>query len=196
MAKALSIILTAALFVALAGCPKPAPADTSEAVKAVQARPAVAKVAVKAAPLTDAHCQQVQAVEDKLAREQARQATVRHWLIVAAVALGLFALVGGAGKFLAGGAAAAAWYGVLLVWVGNQIRWRTILVAAGACAGCIALAVWVDPVWGFVVDLGYLAVLAIWTFAVWELSCRAYTGAWTPDGLVRLPTGWSVAPKA
>ena len=129
----------------------------------------------------------------KLNRRQELQATVRHWLIVGAVASGLFALLAGAGKFCSN---VPAWWGVILRWIAEQVRWRAIVGAALACAACICMAVWIAPLWRFGIDLLHVAGYLLVFCAGWEFSCRRYTGAWKPDGLVRLPKGWQVAPPA
>ncbi len=133
---------------------------------------------------------------EKLNRRQELQAMVRHRLIVGAVACGLFAVLGGAGKLLEGGALAAAWYGALLVWIARQVRWRSLAAAGLACACCVCLSIWLVPLWRLACDLAWLVGAVALFFAGWEFSCRFYTGAWTPDGLVRLPKGWQTKPEA
>lgn len=185
-------ILAVGMFLAASGCPKPGNENAPAAVKAVESSPKVAKIAVEAAPLSPGHQDEVLAKEKALQNEQARQTTVRHWLIVAAVALGLFALVAGVGKALAGKALGATVWGIALVWVGNQVPWRAVIIAGVACAAAVCATVWLDPLWTLLRDLGWLAFWAGTVYATWELACRRYTGTWEPHGLVTLPKGWAV----
>ena len=165
MAKALSIILTAALFVALPGCPKPANPDRSEAAKAIERAP-VAKIAVKAAPLSDAHCEEVQAKEDSLAAEQAHQKIVRHWLYVIAALTILAGALGIAAKIMQSKVAALAasaagpqgWAAKGLLALAPHAHWPSIAVDLAIGAACIVGAIWLDPIWGVVKGLFWLAV--------------------------------------
>lgn len=195
------------LALCLCGCPPTGGKDTPEKTdpelsslekelgKASSADPKFKALLKQLLNLKTQHIVEMKKKADQLEREQELQNTVRHWLLISAVATGLAAIAGGVGKLLSSGAA-ATWWGILLAWVGRQMRWRSIVVLGVACAGCVCLSIWLDPVWTVVRDLGYLAVLVMWTFGVWELSCRHYTGEWAHDDLVRLPAGWSVAPKA
>lgn len=127
---------------------------------------------------------------EKLNRRQEQQATVRRWLIVGAVVSGLFALAGAAGKLLVGRAAAASIWAIPLAWLARQAPWHAFVASGLACAGCIALAVYLAPVWAIAIDLFWVALFVGAFYAGWVLSCRRYTGEWRPDGLVTLPAGW------
>lgn len=129
---------------------------------------------------------------EKLNHRQELQTAVRHWLIVGAVASGLFALAGTLGKLLAGRAAAASVWAIPLAWVARQAPWHAFAVSGLLCGCCIALAVYLVPVWAIVTDLFWVALFVGAFYAGWVLSCRRYTGEWHPDGLVTLPAGWKL----
>lgn len=179
------------------GCQRPDPAQPDPQAKALQAKaaesPTFGRILQKILQVGDALLSQVEKKLDQVLRTQELQATVHHWLIAAAIATGLLCLLGGAGKLLEGGAWAASPYGAVLVWIGRQVPLHAVIVSGLACTGCICLAIWLVPVWAFLVDLGKFVLLAAAFWLGWVLSCRRYTGEWRKDGLVRLPKGWQAA---
>jgi hypothetical protein len=179
-----------------AGCTPPAGVDQaalSRLAARAESEATIGKLIADIDGLSAKHVKEVEAFAAKRMREQEHQATARHWLIVAAVALLLGGTAALAGKL---GLGAGAWWGALLSAVGAQVRWRTVAVGTAAGLACVALAIWIDPVWTYLRDLGWLAAGALALLACWELACRYYTGAWLKDDLVRLPAGWRVAPES
>ena len=179
-----------------AGCVPPSGVDhaaLSRLAARAESEPAIVKLIADLDGLSAKHVKEVEAFAAARGREQEHQSTARHWLILASIVL----ILGGVGS-LAGklGVGAGAWWGAILAWLGAQVRWRTVIVGLSAGSACIALAIWIDLVWTYLRDLGWLAAGALALLACWEVACRYYTGAWLKDDLVRLPAGWLVAPAA
>jgi len=191
----IALLLTLAAVMFTAGCSQNASNQEDDArLAAVQKKagenPVVWKLLGTIVDLAKDGIQELAKYGEKLKHRQDLQASARRWLIGTAIASGLFALLAGAGKLLS---ASPTWYGMALGWLGEQVRLRSIIVAALICAACICGAIWIAPLWRYAVAALWVAAYALTFFGGWELSCRRYTGAWKADGLVRLPKGWQAA---